>query len=204
MEKQEHEKELACKIETVASKVGVMDKDGRNDHSNYSFVSHESVTKKIGSLLLENNLGIIPECVSYEERDYVSKGKNGVRTIVTMQFEVTDLETGYSKTKIFFGAENDIGGKSMQQAITQATKYFYFKLFKIPFGDDGDKKTSDGGKGGGKSVSVWFDPKNAKHLKSLQDNRNKGVSNEDIIKKIRDSGIGISKVNAELIINNEI
>lgn len=137
----ENVKKLASKIEHMAKSIDPMQKDGRNTHSNYGFVSHEAVTKEIGGRLLENKISIRPSCVSYEEREYNSKDKVGVRTVVLMEFKITDLETGYTEVERFFGAENDLGGKSMQQAITQATKYFYFKLFKIPFGDDGDAKT---------------------------------------------------------------
>jgi hypothetical protein len=60
-----------------------------------------------------------------------------------MSFKIIDLETGYFEEVNFVGAEQDSGGKSLQQAITQCTKYFYFKLFKISSKDevDGDTQT---------------------------------------------------------------
>ena len=147
---------LANKVEEMAKAIGTINKDGRNTHSNYTFVSHEAVTAKIAELLTTHKLGIRPSCTAYEEKEYATNsGKAGVRTVVTMQFKITDLDSGYTETEQFFGAENDTGGKSMQQAITQATKYFYFKLFKIPFGDDGDAKTTDSGKTYDKSKPHW-------------------------------------------------
>ena len=149
---------LAHKVEEMACAIGTLQKDGTNKHSNYDFVSHEAVTKRIAELLPAHSLSIRPSCDRYEEKEYLTdKGKPGVRTIVTMLFKITDLDTGYTETEQFFGAENDTGGKSMQQAITQATKYFYFKLFKIPFGDDGDKKISNQGQTYDNSKPYWND-----------------------------------------------
>ena len=56
-------------------------------------------------------------------------------------------ERGYSIIESFIGAEQDTGGKSMQQAITQCCKYFYFKLFNVSSQDeiDGDEKTEPQG-----------------------------------------------------------
>jgi hypothetical protein len=140
---------LGAKIEALSKKIGSIAKDGRNVHSNYDFISNESMMTALRTELANHQLSILPSVVDYEERDFIvdipeqQKKKITTRSIVKMEFEIIDLETGFSQVQAFVGAENDSGGKSMQQAITQATKYFFFKLFKVTSKDevDGDTKT---------------------------------------------------------------
>ncbi len=62
-----------------------------------------------------------------------------------MSFDIIDTETGYKIVSQFTGSDQDYGGKSEQQAITQCNKYFLFNLFKISTKDeqDGDSKTTE-------------------------------------------------------------
>jgi hypothetical protein len=73
------------------------------------------------------------------------KDSTWTRTVLKMQFEIVDTETGYSETKLWFSADQDTGGKSMPQAVTEGCKRFKMKLFKFSSkGDvDPDNKTTD-------------------------------------------------------------
>jgi hypothetical protein len=135
----ELKKKLGSKIEGMAKDIGALAKDGTNTFSNYSYISNEQLITSIREKALEHQLSIISEVLKYEERESVNdKGKQVIRSIVSMEFELTDLETGYSESRSFVGAEQDTGGKSMQQAITQCSKYFYLKLFKVTSRDEQD------------------------------------------------------------------
>lgn len=139
------QKMLGTKIEKLSMAIGKLEKDGRNQHSNYQYISNEQMITAMRSKCLEYQLSIIPSVIDYNERDFVNQnGKTTTRSIVTMAFKLIDLETGHNETHQFIGAEQDSGGKSMQQAITQCSKYFYFKLFKVTSHDeiDGDAKTT--------------------------------------------------------------
>ena len=110
------------------------------------YITHEAVTTAIRPLLRTNQLSLVFEVDDYTERDYVdAKGKTVIRSIVKIGVVLTDTETGHQERLQFFGAEQDSGGKSRQQAITQATKYCMFKLFKITSKEekDPDSKTTD-------------------------------------------------------------
>jgi hypothetical protein len=135
-------KELYRKIEKLAASIGKLQKDGRNTYSNYAYISHEQVSTALRSELLNHNLSIVTDMVDFTERDFTSNGKLTIRTTVKMVFTITDLETGKQVQHTFFGAEQDTGGKSMQQAVSQCTKYFLFKLLKITDkGEDNDHQT---------------------------------------------------------------
>lgn len=122
------------KIAAIRDEMGILIKDGKNNHTQYRYVSHEQMTVKLRELLEKHQLVIVPEVESCEERP---DGKN-TRSCVMMNFEIVDLETGASIVKKFFGADQDAMGKSSGQAITEAVKRFQFKLFMVVSGDDPD------------------------------------------------------------------
>lgn len=132
-------KQIGIKIENVSTAIGTMARDGQNTHSNYSFTSNEKLMSAIRKHLPEQKLSVVSSVIDASEREFESgTGKTTIRSMVTMEFKVIDLETGFHLTERFVGADSDTGGKSMQQAITQCSKYFYFKLFKISSKDESD------------------------------------------------------------------
>ena len=160
-------KGLGLKIETLAKNVGGLTPDGRNNFSKYDYISANQMMLHLRENLLEVGLSVLPNVESYEERDYVSSdGRVTIRTVVNMSFTIIDLESGYSQVLNFVGAEQDTGGKSFQQAVTQATKYFLFKLLKTSSDTDadGDAKTtttySDNTESG--EAKEWLDAKHPK------------------------------------------
>jgi hypothetical protein len=133
---------IGLKIETLSQKIGSISKDGHNEFQNFDFISSEAMVRELRKELLSHHLSIVPSVSQYEERESINdKGKQVIRSIVMMDFKIIDLETGFQMIEQFVGSEQDTGGKSMQQAITQCTKYFYFKLFKVSSKDevDGDR-----------------------------------------------------------------
>ena len=128
--------QLYSKIELVANAIGALEKDGNNSFSRYKYITHEAVTTAIRPLLVSHSLSVVMDIEDYNERDFETKNSKGeikvtTRTVMICRFYITDTETGYQESHRWIGAEQDNGGKSMQQAATQANKYFLFKLFKI-------------------------------------------------------------------------
>jgi hypothetical protein len=137
--------QLGLKISKMLKSFGAVSEDGENTFSNYGYISSNKMVGILREHLYGHNLSIIPEVVGYKETVTVdAKEKNWIRTVVEMNFEIVDTETGYSVEKKFFGADQDTGGKSFGQAVTEATKRFYFKLFQVSSSDekDPDGKTS--------------------------------------------------------------
>ncbi len=208
-------KALGLKIETLAKNVGGLTPDGRNQFSKYDYITANQMMKHLRENLLEVGLSILPNVESYEERDYTSAdGRVTIRTVVNMSFTIIDLETGYSQVLNFVGAEQDTGGKSFQQAITQATKYFLFKLLKTSSDTDadGDAKTtttysasnySDTTDSG--DAKEWIDEKHPKWGAIVE-----WVAKGNDVNRVRDkykvskaSFTALKKQGAELIINQE-
>jgi len=137
---------LARKITVISTELGKIEQDGYNDHSRYKFISHEQITVNLRNLLLKHELAILPQVENFEETVSINqRGKQTIRTAVTLKFTIVDTETGHCVEQFFTGADQDTGGKSMSQAITEAVKRFELKTFHISSKDDidPDSKTEE-------------------------------------------------------------
>jgi len=123
---------LHTKINEVVKRLGAIQEDGKNTAQNFGFISYQKMNAELRKVLPDVGLAISSEVNSYEERDYQnSNGNIFIRTVVVMDFEIVDTETGYSETSKFAGGEQDYGGKSLGQAITECQKRFEFKKFHV-------------------------------------------------------------------------
>ena len=123
---------LHTKINEVVKRLGAIQEDGKNIKQNFGFISYQKMNAELRKVLPDVGLAISPEVNSYEEHDYQNdKGNIFIRTVVVMDFEIVDTETGYSETSRFSGGEQDYGGKSLGQAITECQKRFEFKKFHV-------------------------------------------------------------------------
>ena len=145
MKYEEHEliAKLGEKISNMCMSIGEVEQDGKNKDQGYGFISSDNLLSHIRANLSPNQLAIFPNLDSVEENSKVTDKKGGgknywTKTTVTMTFEVVDTETGYVKTFTWTGYDQDTGGKSMGQAITECTKRFYFKLFQVSSKEDKD------------------------------------------------------------------
>jgi len=146
MENNELRAKLGKKLAEISKLIGKMAQDGKNTHSGYKFISYEAVAGELRSAMASVGISIIPSIVEYKEQEIKNnKGTQFVKTIVKMVFCIIDNETGYSETATWFGSDQDSGGKSFAQAITEGQKRFQMKLFNISSkGDiDPDSKTTE-------------------------------------------------------------
>lgn len=136
---------LGIKIELISTEIGALKEDEKNQHSNYSYISYQQMDAKLRTLLSKHKLSIIPEITSQKEEVYTVKEKQVIRTSVEGSFLIIDLDTGFSMTRHWVGTDQDYGGKSAGQSITEFCKRFYFKLFKVSSKEDldPDSKTTE-------------------------------------------------------------
>lgn len=145
MKYEEHEliAKLGEKISKMCLSIGEVEQDGKNKDQNYGFISSDNLLSHMRSNLSPNQLAIFPNLDSVASENRTAENKHGkklywTKTTVGMSFEVVDTETGYVKTFTWTGSDQDTGGKSMGQAITECTKRFYFKLFQVSSKEDKD------------------------------------------------------------------
>ena len=139
-------KTVYAKINKITEMIGVTKADGYNTNSKYNYISYEQMEAKLRHLLPAIGLTITPEVIEMTERstEFIKKDKWGektqqvIRSIVKMKFYITDTETGDTIERLWFGADQDYGGKSCGQAITEGVKRFQFKLFHVSTKTDKD------------------------------------------------------------------
>ncbi len=139
---------LASKINAITTELGAVGQDGTNTQSHYNYISYEQMNVLMRQLLPKHGLSILPSIDDIREVPYVTKtGTPGVRSVVKGSFLLIDCETGFAIERRFVGADQDVGGKSGGQAVTECTKRFLLKLFHVSSkGDvDPDSKTVEGG-----------------------------------------------------------
>ena len=146
--KNEEMARLASKINAITAELGAVGQDGTNTQSHYNYTSYEQMNALMRKLLPAHGLSILPSVDDIKEYPYTTKnGTPGVRTLVKASFLIVDCETGFSIERKFVGADQDFGGKSSGQAVTECTKRFLLKLFHVSSKNDvdPDSRTIEGG-----------------------------------------------------------
>lgn len=132
------------KLLEVATVIQNIEKNGKNEHQNYAYVTEADVKRAVREELLKRDILVIPSTVP-GSASYVPVigGKGAVTTIeIDYKFvEVTDRQANAHGPKQltirWTGAGSDIGGdKGLYKCYAGALKYMLLNLFLIPTGDD--------------------------------------------------------------------
>lgn len=128
---------IAKALHEVMSKVGYVQKTGRNDFHKYSYAGEADLLDKIRPAMVEAGLLLIPSGKSVSDVDQHGNVSVSVEyTLVHKDGEV------WPEKIVAFGCGNDkarngsVGDKGVYKALTGANKYLLFKLFQIETGDD--------------------------------------------------------------------
>lgn len=151
-------KGLAAKLAEIMGEVNRIPKRGHNDFHNYDYVMEADLTEAVREKLSSRGIALIP---SVKERHrYEILNKDGIAggsfDYVTIDFMLIDSESGETLTSTMVGSGYDKGDKGIYKAITGATKYWIYKTFLIPTGDDPESDTRtdrDAGERSAKAVA---------------------------------------------------
>lgn len=125
---------LASKLHAVMDEASYVQKSGENDYHDYSYVTEADLTQKIRGPLMREGIMIF---MSVRETD-VEKSDDITR--VTTYHTFVDTETGAALTVESRGHGQDKQDKGIYKAVTGAVKYFLYKTFLIPAGDDPEEE----------------------------------------------------------------
>lgn len=122
--------------------VGYIQKDKRNKHSNYNYLSEEATKKAVQAALLKS--GVMPSSIRFEtltdEWLPIGKGKqNIVKVLVTITFGTS--ESSGQRTYQGLGAGVDYTDKATMKAQTSALREAWKNVFCIPSGNDPEEDT---------------------------------------------------------------
>lgn len=130
---------IAKALHEVMSKVGYVQKTGKNAFHGYKYAGEGDLLEKLRPAMLDAGLILIPSVASVSPVD--EHGNTTVRVEYTLLHKDGDVwpdkigaaGCGGDKNK------NGVGDKGLYKALTGANKYLLFKLFQIETGDDPER-----------------------------------------------------------------
>jgi hypothetical protein len=125
---------IARKLAEVALEVERIPKRGRNDFHNYDYATESDILAAVRKGLAERHVTLQPAVLEESTRSVGTKGH--MVTMLKMQMQWHDGESGESMYVPWMGWGVDASDKGGYKAITGAEKYFLLKTFLIPTGDD--------------------------------------------------------------------
>jgi hypothetical protein len=131
---------IAAALHEVMSKVGYVQKTGKNDFHGYRYAGEAKLLETLRPALVEAGLLLIPSAEVVSPAD--AHGNVTVRIAYTIAHKDGDV---WPYPVYAVGCGNDrakngnIGDKGVYKALTGANKYLLFKLFQIETGDDPEK-----------------------------------------------------------------
>ena len=143
-------KSVASKIAIITGELGAILKDGHND--SYDFISYEQFYAVLRPLIAKHKLVCLPNITQWDEviqkvkakvwnkttKNYEDGEKEIIRTRLSGTIKMICGETGEMIEISAVGADQDYGGKSMAQAITEFDKRALMKIFKVSSKGDVD------------------------------------------------------------------
>jgi hypothetical protein len=142
---------LAKKLAHILGEVGKVEKTGYNAFHKYNYVTENDLVYAVRAKLAEANVFVFTS-VEEQATEIIEneKGEKSLLTKVVTLHTFVDGDSGESFSVRSQGQGADKGDKGGYKAITGAMKYFLYKCFMIPTGDDpeADEKTDQHASGG--------------------------------------------------------
>jgi hypothetical protein len=132
---------LHQKLAEVRRRIGYVQKRGRNERFNYSYVTAADIAGAVGDILSQLGVVVVPslESISYEPVR-TSNGQVERVAHVVMTYTFTDVDTAEAVTVKVPGEGLDIGDKAPYKAMTGALKYALLQSFLLATGDDPEEE----------------------------------------------------------------
>lgn len=120
---------------------GVQKREGKNDFDRYTYFSEAQYKALFTELFSKHGLELKFDELEYQTFEGSEKQANG--RMPRIQFELFDIDTGYSETTTITGEGIDKGDKAGYKAYTGALKYYLANTFLVATGDDPEKESPD-------------------------------------------------------------
>lgn len=129
---------FAKKLNKVIAGVDGIAKTGKNEKQNYHYAEEAEVVKHVRKALVDAGLSFEVEVEHREWTHEITARSGSVHRLceVLLICELTDTDTGYTRTYRWLGDGLDPGDKAIYKAYTSGVKYFLMKNFLLPTGDD--------------------------------------------------------------------
>lgn len=192
METPAHKNLLASKLAKILGEIGKVEKTGHNAFHKYDYVTENDLVYAVRDKLSAAGIFVFTSTESQTHEVIESTNDRGdikksILTTVTTLHTFIDGESGDTFSVKSQGQGSDNGDKGGYKAITGAMKYFLYKCFMIPTGDDpeGDEKTDARHAAGPASSSKTSAPAGATQTRT-EDKKPTGEVPRDIPASVKD------------------
>lgn len=134
------ERSLHRKVSEIVEAVAFVAKDKQNTAQHYGYVSDKALLEAVRGHMAERQLTLVPRVVS-ESVEVRDRSKGGYVTTATVEYVLSDGESGESIVVSVMGQGFDSLDKGAYKAMTGALKYAIRQIFLIPTGDDAEAPT---------------------------------------------------------------
>lgn len=132
-------KSLAAKIADVMASVKHPPQSGRHKYHNYSYSTRDDIFGSIRDELASREVAVFPQVLSVERRPTGKQTKNGDEIVciaVTVSVNLVDSETDERFEQLWQGEAHTDDDKGVQQAVTQALRFWATNTFMLLDGSD--------------------------------------------------------------------
>ena len=140
------------KLRTKLKEKGILVKGATNDYDNYEYFSEAQYKELFTELFCTNGLEFDSSEVNVQNIDGTDKQPFAI--FVTMEYTITDIDTGYSIKSIHSGIAIDKGDKAIYKAKTGALKSYLASTFLVATKDDPEREDKTIKKNDKKSTNV--------------------------------------------------
>ena len=143
---------LRQKLALVRRRITYVQKRGRNELHDYSYVTAADIAGAVGDLFAELGVVVVPklESISHEP---LRAGVERVARVI-MNYSFVDVESGEEITARVAGEGLDAGDKAPYKAMTGALKYALLQSFLLATGDDPEEERLGAGVPAGADVGL--------------------------------------------------
>jgi len=124
------------RIRQVMTDVAYVQKEDKKVNKQYTFVSHDAVTKAVRGAMIEHGIVAIPNVTAWHQ--------DGNRTSVDLMVEFFNVEDPKDSIQVnVFGFGVDPQDKGPGKAFSYAKKYAFLLVFCLETGDDPERDSID-------------------------------------------------------------
>ena len=127
---------LYKKLHAIMSGIERIEKDSRNDNSNYNYASEKIIKEVFHKALSDVGVLFKLDAISSKAQETIGKSGAGLITVVNFRYSFIDIDSGESLSGSFLGSGNGRDDKGPYAAVTGAIKYIFTSTFLMPTGDD--------------------------------------------------------------------
>lgn len=117
--------------------MGVIEKDKKNQHYGYSYLSESGYKRIFTNLFSKHGLEMKSDEIEYHP--ILGMNKSSIGRMVRIRFTLFDVETGFYESTEVTGEGLDQGDKAGYKAFTGSLKYYLATTFMVATGDDAER-----------------------------------------------------------------